>query len=124
MLVLPGEAYLAELAETIEPVAIHQARLDARRALAAELRHEPLACYLRSLCGSAYRVEAADVARQSLKNAYLAYLLLLDDEECRDLAYQQCYAQDNMTDVLAPGGAGDEPVVPDAGAAPGRSDAG
>ena len=101
MLVLPGEAYLAELAETIEPVAIHHARMDARRALAAELRHELLACYLRNLSGSAYRVEAADVARRSLKNACLAYLLLLDDEECRDLAYQQYHAQDNMTDVLA-----------------------
>ncbi|MBP9034036.1 MAG: aminopeptidase N [Pseudomonadales bacterium] len=101
MLVLPGEAYLAELAETIEPVAIHHARTDARRALAAGLRHELLACYLRNLSGSAYRIEAADVARRSLKNACLAYLLLLDDEECRDLAYQQYYAQDNMTDVLA-----------------------
>jgi len=101
MLVLPGEAYLAELAATIEPLAIHQARMDARRQLAAELRHELLACYLRNLSGSAYRVEAADVARRSLKNACLAYLLLLDDEECRDLAYQQYYAQDNMTDVLA-----------------------
>ena len=101
MLALPGEAYLAELAETIEPLAIHHARMDARRALAAELRHELLACYERNLHDSPYRVEAEDVARRSLKNACLAYLLLLDDAQCRELARSQYYAQDNMTDVLA-----------------------
>jgi aminopeptidase N len=101
MLVLPQESYLAELADSIDPAAIHRARMDARRALARELRGELLGCYLRNLSGSAYRVEAADIARRSLKNACLAYMSLLDDEECRDLAYQQYYAQDNMTDVLA-----------------------
>jgi len=101
MLVLPQESYLAELADSIDPAAIHGARSEARRTLARELRDELLHCYLRNLAGAAYRVEAADIARRSLKNACLAYMSLLDDEECRDLAYQQYYAQDNMTDVLA-----------------------
>jgi len=101
MLQLPAEAYLAELASVIDPLAIHRARSDMRKQLAMALRDEFLACYLRNVSGSQYRTEAADIARRSLKNTCLGYLLLLDDEESRDLAYQQYYAQDNMTDVLA-----------------------
>ncbi|HND14797.1 MAG TPA: aminopeptidase N C-terminal domain-containing protein, partial [Pseudomonadales bacterium] len=101
MLILPGEAYLAELVESIDPQAIHAARSSLRRDIASRLRDSLLRCYLGNVGGSAYRVEAADIARRSLKNACLSYLLLLDDEEARDLAYQQYYAQENMSDVLA-----------------------
>ncbi|MCG3169574.1 MAG: Aminopeptidase N [Pseudomonadales bacterium] len=101
MLTLPTEAYLAELGDAIDPQAIHAARSGLRREIAAALRDALLRCHLANVGGSAYRVEADDVARRSLKNACLSYLLLLDDEEARDLAYQQYYAQDNMTDVLA-----------------------
>jgi aminopeptidase N len=101
MLQLPAEAYLAELASVIDPLAIHRARSDLRKQLAMHLRDEFLACYLHNLSGSPYSTDAADIARRSLKNTCLGYLLLLDDEESRDLAYQQYYAQDNMSDVLA-----------------------
>lgn len=101
MLILPGEAYLAELVESIDPQAIHAARSSLRRNIASRLRDSLLRCYLGNVGGSAYRVEAADIARRSLKNACLSYLLLLDDEEARDLACQQYYAQENMSDVLA-----------------------
>jgi aminopeptidase N len=101
MLILPGEAYLADLVESIDPQAIHTARSSLRRDIASTLRDPLLRCCLGNVGGSAYRVEAADIARRSLKNACLSYLLLLDDEEVRDLAYQQYHAQENMTDVLA-----------------------
>ena len=101
MLVLPGEAYLAELVAVIDPVAIHQARKGLRRALASGLRAELLSCYHANAGQSAYRVEAEDIGRRSLRNVCLSYLLSLDDAESRTLAQQQYYAQDNMTDVLA-----------------------
>jgi aminopeptidase N len=101
MLALPGEAYLAELAETIDPVAIHHARKDARSALASRAAPRAAGLLRAQPPRLAYRVEAADVARRSLRNVCLSYLLLLDDAQCRDAGPQQYYAQDNMTDVLA-----------------------
>ncbi|MFZ1293692.1 MAG: aminopeptidase N, partial [Pseudomonadales bacterium] len=101
MLVLPGESYLAERVDVIDPVVIHRARKGLRSVLAGELRAELLSCYQTSTGPSAYRVEAQDIGRRSLRNVCLSYLLLLDDTESRTLARQQYYAQENMTDVLA-----------------------
>jgi len=101
MLTLPSEAYLAELSEPVDPAAIHRARFGVRLAVARVLRDDLLHCYLRNLSEVPYRVDAAQIAQRSIKNACLGYLVLLGDEECNDLAYQQYYAQQNMTDVLA-----------------------
>ena len=102
MLSLPTEAYLAERAGLIDPQAIHAARQGLRTEIALALRDSLLRRgYLANVGGSAYRVEARDIGRRSLKNVSLSYLLLLDDEEARNLAYQQYWAQENMSDVLA-----------------------
>ena len=101
MLVLPQESYLAELAETIDPLAIHAARQAERRALAVALRDDLLACYHRLRGEGPYRVDPDEIGRRSLRNACLYYLSLLGDTQCRELARTQYHAADNMTDRLA-----------------------
>ncbi len=101
MLVLPAETYLGELAELIDPLAIHAARQAERRALAASLRSELLACYRRLAPDADYRVDPDQVGRRSLRNACLHYLSLLGDDECRALAREQYLTAVNMTDRLA-----------------------
>jgi aminopeptidase N len=101
MLALPAESYLAELAGVIDPLAIHAARRAERTALARALREEFLACHARNAQQGDYSLDAAQLARRSLRNACLGYLLLLDDPACTALAERQYRAQHNMTDVLA-----------------------
>ena len=98
ILTLPGESYLSELAEVIEVEAIHQARQFARRQLAATLRPQWLAAYQRHRVAEPYRADAGQIARRSLRNLALAYLLQLEDAEVIDLAWRQFETADNLTD--------------------------
>jgi aminopeptidase N len=101
MLTLPAESYLAELVEQIDPLLIHAARRAERTALALALHDELRVCHAR--CGQAgeYRVEPAQIARRSLRNACLGYLVLANADEGCALAERQYREQHNMTDVAA-----------------------
>ena len=101
MLVLPAETYLGELAEVIDPLAIHAARQSERRALAHSLKAEFLDCYSRLAPEADYRVDPVQVGRRSLRNACAHYLSLLGDAQCRALLREQYHAARNMTDRLA-----------------------
>ncbi len=101
MLVLPAETYLGELAEIIDPLAIHAARQSERRALAHSLKAEFLDCYSRLAPEADYRVDPVQVGRRSLRNACAHYLSLLGDAQCRALLREQYHAARNMTDRLA-----------------------
>jgi aminopeptidase N len=101
LLTLPGEAYLSELAETIAVEAIHRARQFARRELAQRLRPEFEAVYAAHRSAEPYRANAEQIARRSLHNLALAYLLQLDVPELIDLAWHQFDQADNMTDTNA-----------------------
>ena len=101
MLVLPAETYLGELAEIIDPLAIHAARQSERRALAHSLKAEFLDCYSRLTPEADYRVDPVQVGRRSLRNACAHYLSLLGDAQCRALLREQYHAARNMTDRLA-----------------------
>jgi aminopeptidase N len=98
LLTLPGESYLSELAEVIEVEAIHAARQFARRQLAEALRPQWLAAHERHRVGEPYRADATQIARRSLRNLALAYLLQLPDAELVELAWRQFEAADNLTD--------------------------
>ena len=100
MLRLPAESYLAEQTDETWPQAIHAARENARQALASQLQDKLLATYKRNKVSGSYRPDAADIARRSLANTCLAYLVLLDGEGVV-LAEQQFEAADNMTDQFA-----------------------
>lgn len=104
MLSLPTEAYLSEVAETIEVEAIHQARQFARRTLGRVLEQEFMQVYQNlhnESQGKAYAASGEQIARRSLKNIALAYLMQNDGEQVIDLARAQYQAADNMTDASA-----------------------
>lgn len=100
MLQLPSEAYLIELADQPNVPAIHQARERVLTHLARSLRDELLACYHRNTVSGRYEVTPEAVARRSLRNTALAWLLHIDDEEGRALATSQFNDADNMTDRM------------------------
>ncbi|WP_111497806.1 aminopeptidase N [Marinobacter bohaiensis] len=98
MLQLPSEAYLIELADEADVQAIHKARTRVLNQLALELRDELVACYLRNREDGPYEPTPQAIARRSLKNTALAWLLHINDEEGRMLARQQFENAGNMTD--------------------------
>ena len=100
MLQLPSEAYLIELADQPNVPAIHRARERVLEHLARALRDELLACYHRNTLSGHYEVTPEAVARRSLRNTALAWLLHIDDEEGRALATSQFSESDNMTDRM------------------------
>ncbi len=98
-LMLPGEDYLAEQMQVIDVDGIHQARKFVRRALATALQ-KPFASIYRDLNQSgAYDHGAAAVARRSLKNLCLSYLVEIP--RGASLAQRQLAGSNNMTDTLA-----------------------
>jgi aminopeptidase N len=101
MLELPSENYLAEQAAIVHPVAIHQARQFARRALAHELHHDLLAVYKRHHSTGHYQPVAEAIAARSLKNIALSYLMLLNEKDTAQLCLDQYNNAANMTDASA-----------------------
>ena len=100
MLQLPGEALMHQLADTIHPAAIHDARNFVRVALAGALKDNLLDIYNRFNTPIDYRPEADQIGRRSLKNAALGYLMLVGDTGA-ELAWSQYQQADNMTDKAA-----------------------
>ncbi|KEF32894.1 Membrane alanine aminopeptidase N [Marinobacter nitratireducens] len=100
MLQLPSEAYLIELSEAADAPAIHAARERVLKRLATALRDELVACYNRNHQSGPYRVTPEQIAGRSLRNTALSWLLLINDDEGRELASQQFRAADNMTDRM------------------------
>ena len=100
MLQLPSEAYLIELADKPNVPAIHQARETVLGHLATTLRDDLIACYQRNTVEGRYEVTPEAVARRSLRNTALAWLLHTDDEQGRALAVSQFESADNMTDRM------------------------
>lgn len=100
MLQLPSEAYLVELADSADVAAIHRTRERVASNLATSLRDELIACYHRNVGTEDYEVTSESVARRSLRNTALAWLLMINDETGRDLALAQLNSADNMTDRM------------------------
>ncbi|MBD2858985.1 aminopeptidase N [Spongiibacter sp. KMU-158] len=101
MLVLPSEAYLAEVFKPVDVHAIHHARERLRRQLAEALREPLLQTYERCQDAQPYQANAEQIARRSLKNTSLAYLMLLGEEGIAQKAREQFAESQNMTDRLA-----------------------
>ncbi|TRX74808.1 aminopeptidase N [Pseudomonas mangiferae] len=103
MLSLPGEAYLAEISEVADVEAIHAAREFARRAIAEALYEPLLARYRANRAESqrvAYAVQADQIARRSLQNIALSYLMLSARPEILEACLDQYQHCDNMTERL------------------------
>ena len=99
---LPSEAYLIELAEVADVDAIHHVREWVRRELANALV-EPMWQRFQSLgsAADAYSADAASMARRSLRNTLLGYLMLTESAEALSACVQQFVEASNMTDRQA-----------------------
>ena len=100
VLTLPGELYLAELMPVVDVEGIHLAREFVRKTLAERLRQAFVAAYLVNTVFGPYRFDSEDVAKRSLKNLSLSYLMALDDPASIALCMQQFEGADNMTDSI------------------------
>ncbi len=110
VLTLPDEIYLGEQMACVDPEAVHRARLDLRRRLAAAHADALLAAYQKlgeelGAGGGAYRFDSAGAGRRRLRNVCLGYLALLAGEKFQRLAVRQFECAANMTDTLAALGA-------------------
>ena len=98
---LPSEAYLVELAEQADIDAIHKVRESVRRDLARALQEDMLALWQRLAEHGPYSPDADAVARRSLKNTLLGYLMLTGSEEMLAACVRQFIEANNMTDRQA-----------------------
>ncbi len=105
MLTLPGEDYLAEQMEVVDPEAIHQARTALRRAIAARMTDDLLRAYRSNRSNAPYSPDPESAGRRALKNVALAYLATLEDAAMLSLATDQYREADNMTDRMGALGA-------------------
>lgn len=101
MLSLPSENYLGEIADTIQVDAIHQARQWVQHALAEALVEPFKEVYIDCTDTDIYRADAQSIARRSLKNVALTYLMVLDDADVQQSCVDQFDHSNNMTDVMA-----------------------
>ena len=101
LLLLPSEAYMAELAETVDPEAIHEVREQVRKQLARQLRLVFAAVYNANTTAGSYTYNAEEVARRTLRNTVLNYLMTLEDAAWFNQAWLQFCSADNMTDESA-----------------------
>ena len=102
---LPSVNYLSEQYERIDIDAIDEVRLFVRRKLAEALESELLQTYQANHDSQPYQFNAHDMARRSLKNTCLSYLMELEKADYTDLCVKQFAADENMTDVMASLGA-------------------
>ncbi|MDF3931533.1 aminopeptidase N [Pseudomonas citronellolis] len=103
MLSLPSEAYLTELSEVADVDAIHAAREFARKRIAQALREPLWKRYQANREASRktpYVAEAEHIARRSLQNIALSYLMLEGGDEVLAACLEQYEACDNMTERL------------------------
>ena len=84
--------------DIVDPDALHGARNALRRALAAFLKNDFLACYEKLKITSAYSPDPASAGKRALRNLILGYL---SDLEGPALAERQFKEADNMTDSVA-----------------------
>ncbi|HEY0963325.1 MAG TPA: aminopeptidase N, partial [Pseudomonadales bacterium] len=101
LLLLPSEAYIAELASVIDVDGIHDVREQVRRHLASELGDLFGRVYAANASDAPYVYDAISVARRALKNTVLNYLMLLDDPQWIAAAQRQYETANNMTDAMA-----------------------
>lgn len=95
---LPGETFLAEQLEVVDPDALHASRNGLRKALASRLERELRTAYERLEVKGPYSPDPASIGRRALRNTALGYLTELGD--CAT-AYRQFQRADNMTDSQA-----------------------
>ncbi|GAB1394575.1 aminopeptidase N [Rhodocyclaceae bacterium] len=104
-LALPAEQVLAEevvaQGQTIDPEAIHLARLNLRRHLATALKDKFESLWQALAPNESYAPDGTQVGRRALRNACLAYLAEADVAGTVPRLMEQFGTGSNMTDVIA-----------------------
>jgi aminopeptidase N len=101
VLSLPSESTLGDQMAVVDVEAIYTVRQWLRRELATRLHDDLMQVYKEHGEAGGYDIEHASMARRSLKNLALNYLMQLDRPEIHALAMSQFSEADNMTDVMA-----------------------
>ncbi|MDH4558550.1 aminopeptidase N [Pseudomonas sp. BN417] len=104
MLSLPSEAYLTEISEVADVDAIHAAREFARQSIGQALFEPLLARFQANRALSretGYVAEAAHIARRTLQNIALSYLMQSGKAEVLEACLEQFNQCDNMTERLS-----------------------
>ena len=100
MLSLPTENYLAAQMDIADVDAIHIARRFLKKKLATSLKQQFINVYQQQSSSDQYQFTAVDMARRSLKNTCLSYLMVTDDPMETQRCLKQMKQSDNMTDTL------------------------
>ena len=107
VLTLPGEAYIAEQLEVVDPQAIHAAVEAAQIQLAAALRDDWIAAFDANQVAGGYRPDPVSAGKRALANLALSMLVLDAKAQSRSdagvwlgRAYQRFKDAGNMTDRL------------------------
>ena len=101
MLLLPSENYLAAQQASADVDAIHAARQFVKKELALKLEQQFSALYSTLNSDETYTFNADAMAKRSLKNICLDYLVMTGDPMQTQRCLKQMKQADNMTDTLA-----------------------
>ena len=101
MLELPGEAYLGQTIQPVDVHAIHHCREALRHAIAVELEPQLLQVYEQNSVTETYAANGEQIARRSLRNRCLSYLMLLASKDHVRRCELQFENASNMTDAYA-----------------------
>ncbi len=100
MLTIPSENYLAAQMTIADVDAIHAARQFLKRSIATGLKQQFSDIYQRYSAKEKYQFNAVDMAKRSLKNVCLSYLMTAEDPMQTQRCLKQMKQSDNMTDTL------------------------
>lgn len=101
MLTLPSENYLAAQMPIADVDAIHIARQFLKNSLAHGLKQAFSDVYQQQNTTADYQFNAIDMAKRSLKNICLSYLVATDDPMQTQRCLKQMKQSDNMTDTIS-----------------------
>ncbi|MAD58335.1 MAG: aminopeptidase N [Porticoccus sp.] len=101
LLTLPSEQIMAEISKEIDVDAIHMVRTFILSELGTKLNSYWVKIYESNLTSKKYTFNAAEVARRSIKNLALGYLVAAESKDSLDLVVNQIIRSNNMTDRLA-----------------------
>lgn len=100
MLTVPSESLIGDKMDAVDVEAVHQAREQLIQSLANPLQTELWTIYQANQETGAYEPTPAAIARRSIKNVCLSYLMRLATHEILEACHQQYRSEHNMTDEM------------------------
>jgi aminopeptidase N len=98
---LPDLKTLMVSMQDIRVDVLHQAREFIKKSLVNALEVEFLSVYNQNFVEGDYKVESEDIAKRSLKNTCLSYLMCTSNPDMKRLCKQQYQSANNMTDTIS-----------------------